>query len=55
MGSRAAALTEMMMKNCAVVQEENAVRFMVDQPFLFFIQDKETGMILFMGQVNDLE
>ena len=55
MGSRAAALTEMMMKNCALVQEENAVRFMVDQPFLFFIQDKETGMILFMGQVNDLE
>lgn len=55
MGSRAAALTEMMMKNCALVQEDNAVRFMVDRPFLFFIQDKETGMILFMGQVNQLD
>ncbi len=55
MGSRAAALTEMMMKNCALVQEDNAVRFMVDRPFVFFIQDKETGMILFMGQVNVLE
>lgn len=25
-----------------------------DRPFLFFVQDKETGMILFMGEVRDL-
>ncbi len=55
MGSRAAALTEMAVKACALVREEHAVRFMVDRPFLFFIQDKETGMILFMGQVNQLD
>lgn len=55
MGSRAAALTEMAVKACALMREENAVRFMVDRPFLFFIQDKETGMILFMGQVNQLD
>ncbi len=55
MGSRAAALTEMAVKACALVREEHAVRFMVDRPFVFFIQDKETGMILFMGQVNQLD
>lgn len=54
LGSRAAAVTSMMAKNCALVREENAVRFIVDQPFVFFIQDRESGMILFMGQVSEL-
>lgn len=53
LGSRAAAVTELECKDaCAPIVEE-AVDFVIDRPFLFLIQDQETGMILFMGQVTD--
>ena len=55
LGSRAAAVTSVMVKEMAMLIEENPVRFVVDQPFVFTIQDKETGVILFMGQVRNLE
>ncbi len=55
LGSRAAAVTE---DAWAVASEDEPeieiIRFIVDQPFLFMIQDTETGIILFMGQVNNL-
>lgn len=55
LGSRAAAVTEIALQdNCAPIIQ-NPIDFIVNQPFIFFIQDKETGVILFMGQVNDLE
>lgn len=55
LGSRAAAVTEIAMTDgCSPIMEE-AIKFIVNQPFIFFIQDKETGIILFMGQVNDFE
>ena len=54
LGSRAAAVTDIGIKNMSLVIEENPVTFTVDRPFVFFIQDKETGMILFMGEVRNL-
>lgn len=54
LGSRAAAVTEFAMEECAAFIEDEPVEFIMNQPFMFFIQDGETGMILFMGQVNEL-
>lgn len=54
LGSRAAAVTEIGIKNMSLIIEDDPVTFTVDRPFVFFIQDKETGMILFMGEVRDL-
>lgn len=55
LGSRAAAVTE---DSWAVTSDDELeieiIRFIVNQPFLFMIQDTETGIILFMGQVNNL-
>lgn len=55
LGSRAAAVTEFAVEGTAEDIVDDYVEFVVDRPFLFTIQDKQTGMILFMGQVNNLE
>ena len=52
-GSRAAAVTEITVAESAM-EIEQRIDFILDQPFLFFIQDKESGVILFMGSVNNL-
>lgn len=54
LGSRASAVTEIVVAKNSMMIEEGSIQFIVDQPFVFFIQDKETGMILFMGEVKDL-
>ncbi|MCM1126024.1 MAG: hypothetical protein NC429_06080 [Lachnospiraceae bacterium] len=55
LGSRAAAVTEDSSAAASEDEEEREIiRFIVDHPFLFMIQDTETGIILFMGQVNNL-
>ena len=53
LGTKAAAVTEICTKESAMMIE-NYIEFIVDRPFIFTIQDKESGMILFMGQVNEL-
>lgn len=55
LGSRAAAVTESVVAEAADEEEIQSIEFIVDRPFLFTIQDKKTGMILFMGQINDLD
>ncbi len=56
LGSRASAVTEIAAEDgCAIMDDEKIIEFIVDQPFLLFIQDRDTGMILFMGEINDLE
>ncbi len=50
-GTEAAAATAVVVGLKAA--PERPLEFRADHPFLFFIQDNETGAILFMGKVND--
>ena len=52
-GTEAAAATVIMMKGRAMPAPEEAVAFHADHPFLFVIRHRETGLILFMGRVNE--
>jgi serpin B len=53
-GTEAAAATAvaMMRAGSAMVREEPVV-FRADHPFLFFIRDNATGLVVFMGRVAD--
>ncbi len=48
-GSEAAAATAVVLKETAMIDEENIV-FKADHPFLFVIRENSTGLILFMGR-----
>ena len=50
-GTEAAAATGISMWGRSVSQPSTIFR--VDRPFIFLIQDNQTGSILFMGRVND--
>jgi serpin B len=50
-GTEAAAATAVIIGLTSVVQTE--VQMTVDRPFIFLIQDKPTGTILFLGRVLD--
>ncbi|MDD4127896.1 MAG: serpin family protein, partial [Methanomicrobium sp.] len=50
-GTEAAAATAVMMRATAVLEEDPAPVFIADHPFIFMIQDDETGNIIFMGRV----
>ncbi len=53
-GTEAAAATAVVMKLAAApVDPEPVPIFRADHPFIFFIQDDETGAILFMGKITD--
>lgn len=52
-GTEAAAATAVIMGKGASPAEEKVPVFRADHPFIFFIQERETGNILFMGQVSD--
>lgn len=54
-GTKAAAVTVIAMQNCEAVMEKKVVNFIADRPFYYVLQDTETGVILFMGRVNNLE
>ena len=53
-GPKAAAETDILIKETAMMPQEETYNFIVDQPFVYVIEDQDTGMILFMGRVNDL-
>ena len=50
-GTEATAATAVVMSNGG--DSSNPIEFNADHPFVFFIQHKETGQILFMGNVED--
>ena len=52
-GTEAAAATAVVMRLSAMPLEETAPLFRADHPFIFLIQENETGNILFMGKVSD--
>lgn len=51
-GTKAAAVT-VVEESDGVMEMEN-MKFIVEEPFLFVIRDVETGMILFMGDVENM-
>ena len=53
-GSRAAAVTEVTLGITSIQMPEDEVDFIVDRPFVFVIRDKENGLILFTGRINNL-
>jgi len=53
-GTEAAAATAViMMGRSAMARPREPKDFRADHPFLFFLRDKASGMILFMGRVSD--
>lgn len=52
-GTEAAAVTGLMLSDAAPVPPASAFQMIVDRPFLFLIEDNQTGMILFFGLVFD--
>lgn len=53
-GTEAAAVTSIMMKETAMLNEDE-IKFIVNQPFIFVIRDIKTGTILFIGDMQDLQ
>lgn len=51
-GTEAAAATAVVMERAGSMPQKTE-EFKADHPFLFFIRDDSSGMILFMGQVTD--
>ena len=50
-GTEAAAATGMVMEGC--VKTSPLEEFTVDHPFIFYIRDKLTGVLLFQGRICD--
>jgi len=55
-GTKAAAVTEIIMKDNALpIQEDQAIAFDVNRPFVFVIRDTISGAILFTGYMSEIE
>ncbi|KGK98504.1 serpin [Methanococcoides methylutens] len=54
-GTEATAATAIEAVDCCEPLPGQVVEFKADHPFMFFIEDRRTGCILFMGKVKDPE
>jgi serpin B len=54
-GTEAAASTAIEAVDSISLEPEQVLEFKADHPFMFFIEDKRTGCILFMGKVENPE
>ena len=52
-GTEAAAVTAIVFENSAGPEEVEKIYFRVDKPFVFAITEKDTGAILFIGEVQN--
>jgi serpin B len=52
-GTEAAAATAVVMNTRSAAPRPEPPRFIADHPFLFFVMDRVTGAVLFMGRVTD--
>ena len=52
-GTEAAAATAVRIDGASLGEPEKPLPFIVDHPFLFFIYQRQTGAILFVGRVTD--
>ena len=52
-GTTAAAATAIIMTKRSRSSRPRVTQFIVDRPFLFFLCDLETGMLLFQGRIVD--
>lgn len=54
-GTEAAAVTAIAIATAALIDKDaEAVDFIVNRPFVFCIRDKVSGVILFIGEINNL-
>ena len=53
-GTKAAAVTVIVGNGATAIMEPEYYEFIADRPFIYVLQDTKTGMILFMGRVNNL-
>ena len=54
-GTQAAAATAALVGTSAVDVAPPAITIIIDRPFLFFIRDRQSGAILFMGKVASIQ
>lgn len=54
-GTKAAAVTGAIVETTSLMVPEPEITFIADRPFLYVIEDADTGMILFMGQMNNMK
>jgi serpin B len=52
-GTEAAAATAVMMRAGSAPPSEKPIVFRADHPFLFFIRDTQSGVVLFAGRLAD--
>ena len=52
-GTEAAAATAVVMVATSAPPEEEPVTLIVDRPFTFWLRSRTTGVVVFMGRVND--
>jgi len=53
-GTKAAAVTVIVGTDATAIQEPEYYEFIADRPFIYVLQDTKTGLILFLGRVNNL-
>lgn len=52
-GTEAAAATAVVMEATGMPDPQEPIELVVDRPFTFWLRDRNTGTIVFMGRVND--
>jgi serpin B len=52
-GTQATAVTTTKLKETAMQTDKNAIQFIANKPFIYFIKEKSTNAILFIGELKN--